>query len=112
MGSGTTVIGVTGVIGSGKSTLCRYLAETHGFEWINADEIVHSLYEKDQPGYKKIKEYFGQYYVGPKRVHRGRLRREALKSPQKLWILNNLIHPHVFHEVNKKIVQIKKHKKD
>lgn len=104
MGSrGKVVIGVTGVIGSGKSTLCEFLCEKHGFYWINADAVVHELYRFGQPGYKKIKEYFGDQFVGPKGVHRGRLRRFILKTHQKLWILNQLIHPLVVHEVNKKI---------
>lgn len=104
MGSrGKIVIGVTGVIGSGKSTLCKFLCEKHGFYWINADAMVHELYKPDQAGYKKIKDYFGNQFVGPRGVHRGRLRRFILKTPQKLWILNQLIHPLVVHEVNKKI---------
>lgn len=108
MGSrGKIVIGVTGAIGSGKSTLCEFLCEKHGFYWINADAVVHELYRFGQPGYKKIKEYFGDQFVGPKGVHRGRLRRFILKTHQKLWILNQLIHPLVVHEVNKKIVQLK-----
>lgn len=107
MGSrGKIVIGVTGAIGSGKSTLCKFLCEKHGFYWINADAMVYELYKPDQAGYKKIKDYFGNQFVGPRGVHRGRLRRFILKTPQKLWILNQLIHPLVVHEVNKKIVQL------
>lgn len=109
MASGDTmVIGITGVIGSGKSTVCRYLEEKYGFHWIHADEIVHDLYKFGNAGYKKIREYFGENFVGPKCVLRGRLRQFILKTPQKLWILNQLIHPLILHEVNKKIVQLKK----
>lgn len=99
----TMVIGVTGVIGSGKSTVCRYLEEKYGFHWIHADAIVHELYKFGGAGYKKIREYFGKNFVGPKGVLRGRLRQFILKTPQKLWILNQLIHPLVIHEVNKKV---------
>lgn len=102
------VVGVTGVIGSGKSTVCRFLQDCFGFHWIHTDAIVHKLYEFGQPGYKKIREYFGKNFVGPKGVLRGRLRQFVLKTPQKLWILNQLIHPLIVHEVNKKIIQLKK----
>lgn len=102
------IVGVTGVIGSGKSTVCKFLQDRFGFHWIHADDIVHKLYEFGQPGYKKIREYFGKNFVGPKAVLRGRLRQFILKTPQKLWILNQLIHPLVIHEVNKKIVYLKK----
>lgn len=103
----TFILGVTGVIGSGKSTLCRFLLDKYGFHWISADKVVHELYEAGKPGYQKIKEYFGDQFVGKKGVNRGRLRQFVLKSPQKMWILNKLIHPLVVHEVNKKIVQLK-----
>ena len=83
----TFVLGVTGVIGSGKSTACRILSEQLGFYWIEADAIVHELYKVGEPGYKKIREYFGDPFVGKYGVNRGRLRRFALQNPQKLWIL-------------------------
>ncbi|MBI2638444.1 dephospho-CoA kinase [Candidatus Peregrinibacteria bacterium] len=107
MGSRRKIIGVTGVIGSGKSAVCRILEEKFGFYWIDADKVVHELYLPGRPGYQKIKDYFGAQFVGKKGVHRGRLRRFLLKTPQKLWILNKLIHPLVVHEMNKKIVQSK-----
>lgn len=112
MGSRDTfIVGVTGVIGSGKSMLCKFLAEKYGFHWIHADAITHELYKPEQSGYRKIKEYFGDQFVGKVGVHRGRLRRFILKSPQKLWILNQLIHPLIVHEVNKKIEKLSKAQK-
>jgi len=96
------------VMGSGKSTFCRILQEHFEFHWIDADKIVHDLYKPGQPGYQKIKDYFGSQFVGKKGVHRGRLRRFILKTPQKFWILNKIIHPLLAHEVNKKIVQLNK----
>lgn len=106
------VLGVTGVIGSGKSTLCKFLQDKYGFYWIEADKIVRELYKADQPGYKKIREYFGEQFVGQKEVYRGKLRRLVLKNQHKFWILNKLIHPLVVHEVNKKIVQVERARKD
>lgn len=100
------VIGVTGVIGSGKSTVCRLLQDKQNFIWIETDKIAHELYLPDRPGYKKIQDYFGSSFVGPKGVHRGRLLQLVSKSPQKIWILNQLMHPVIFQEVNKKIVQL------
>lgn len=102
------ILGVTGVIGSGKSTYCKFLQEHGGFTWINADEIVHELYQNGQAGYKKIREYFGNQFVGKREVHRGRLRRLVIGAQHKLWILNKLMHPLVAHQVNNKIVQLKK----
>lgn len=103
----TFVLGVSGVIGSGKSTLCRFLHEKYGFSWINADGVVHELYGFGMSGYKKIKKYFGDEFVDKRGVERGILRDFVLKNPKKLLLLNKLIHPLVFKEVNKKIVQQK-----
>jgi len=102
------IIGITGVAASGKSTLCRLLEREHGFHWIDADSIVKELYLKGGRGYEKIQDYFGAYFVGPREVYRGRLRRLVLVSQHKLWILNKIMHPLICHEVNKKIVQFKK----
>ncbi len=110
-GNKTLVLGVTGVIGSGKSTLCRFLQEQHGFHWIHADGIAHELYDAGRPGYQKIKEFFGTQFVNQEHVLRGRLRRLVAKSPQKMWILSKLMHSLIAHEVNKKIVQINREEK-
>lgn len=103
------VLGVTGIIGAGKSTICRML-EDFGFTWIDADNIVRELYQPGKMGYQKIRGYFGEDFVHISGVNREKLRKFVLESPQKLWILNKLIHPLVAHEVNKKIVQLKKGK--
>lgn len=104
----TFILGVTGFIGSGKSTLCRFLHEKYGFNWINADSLVHELYGFGMPGYKKIKKYFGDNFVGKTGVKREILRDFVSKNPKKILLLNKLIHPLVFKDVNKKVVQLKR----
>ncbi|MBP9718325.1 dephospho-CoA kinase [Candidatus Gracilibacteria bacterium] len=103
----TFLVGVTGVIASGKSTACRYFQDERGFVWLDADHITHELYQKGGQGYTKIKEYFGDYYVGKTEVHRNRLRALVAKNHQKMWILNKVIHPIIWNEVSKKIDQLK-----
>lgn len=111
MGSGTKIIkpfilGVTGVIASGKSVFCRFIEEKYGFNWINADSLVHELYMANNAGYRAIKEHFGEEFVGEKEVNRILLREFVLKNPEKLRILNEIIHPLVDEVVNKKVVHI------
>lgn len=99
------IFGVTGGFGVGKSTFCRFLQDFGGI-WIDADALTHDLYKPGKPGYEKIRGYFGEEYVSPKKgVLRTKLRRVVLKNPQKLWILNKLIHPLITSGVNKKVVQ-------
>ncbi|MEK9132764.1 MAG: dephospho-CoA kinase [Patescibacteria group bacterium] len=110
-GNKTFVLGITGVIGSGKSELCRFLAERYGFIWIEADKIVHELYKVGRPGYEVIRKKFGEYAIGAKEVNRKWLREFVLKDPRKIpariRTLNRLIHSLVAAEMNKKIVQLK-----
>lgn len=104
------VIGVTGGFGVGKSTFCTFLKK-FGVEIIDADYLTHQLYEPGQLGFEKIRGYFGEEFVSGKTgVKRSKLRSVVLKNPQKLWILNTLIHPLLRNEMIKKIRKIQKEK--
>lgn len=102
------VLGVAGVIGSGKSTFCRFLQSKFGFHYINADRIVHKRYEAGGKGYEAVKKNFGACFVSPSCVSRAKLRNFLLRNPSKIRILNKLIHPLVRETVSKKLVQIKR----
>ena len=67
------VIGLTGGVGSGKSTVSNYLAEL-GATLIDADKVGHEAYLPDTPAYKDIAETFGPTVVGPD----GQIDRKAL----------------------------------
>ena len=47
------VIGITGSIGSGKSTIAKMFAEK-GFALQDADKVVHEIYEQDKKTINKI----------------------------------------------------------
>lgn len=95
------VIGITGYLGSGKSTVLEYFADL-GFYPINADKIVHELYKPGRDGWHKIKNYFGDRYISKDgTVDRAKLRREVFNNPVKLRILEKMIHPLVYNEINK-----------
>jgi dephospho-CoA kinase len=58
------VIGVTGSIASGKSTVCSIL-ERLGAVHCNADTLVHQLYAPGTPGFDRVVAEFGPDVVGP-----------------------------------------------
>lgn len=71
----TIVIGLTGGIGSGKSTVGRLLAEL-GAVVIDADAIVHELQAPGMPMVKALADEFGGQILGPG----GELDRKALAN--------------------------------
>lgn len=58
------VIGVTGSIASGKSTVCQVVVEQGGVH-CNADTLVHQLYAPGTPGFARVVAEFGPEVVGP-----------------------------------------------
>lgn len=95
------VIGITGVIGSGKSTVCDYI-KTLGYEVIDSDLIVKKLYESKE--LVDLIEYtFGSEFICDKSVDKVRLSKlifSSLKARQKL---NEIVHPLVKEEILRRI---------
>ncbi|MFC1600263.1 dephospho-CoA kinase [Patescibacteria group bacterium] len=105
------LLGVTGYLGSGKSTALKYF-EKHGFLVIDADEVVHELYEPGKDGWRKIKDFFGEEYLvkGKGKVNRPKLRKIVFNNTAKLKILEKLVQPVVFNEIRKRIQKAKPEK--
>lgn len=95
------VLGICGYKGSGKSEILRILSG-NGWETIDADKVVHGLYEAGQPGQRKIADFFGEDYLRKDgSVDRNKLGKVVFADKKKLKILNALIHPLVFSEIGK-----------
>ena len=58
------VIGLTGTIAAGKSTVAQVLEE-RGATHCDADKLVHRLYDPGTPGFDRVVEAFGREVVGP-----------------------------------------------
>ena len=87
-------VGLTGGLGSGKSTVAAMLREL-GAEVIEADELGRALMEPGQPVFSAIVEHFGAEVVGPDgRLNRARLAEMAFKDGR-LQELNAIVHPAV-----------------
>lgn len=97
------VLGIAGFIGSGKSFVGEYF-QGKGAKYIDADKIVDDLYEPGKDGYLKIANFFGaEYLTKGGQVNRKKLAKFVFSDPNKLKILNNLIHPIVTNQVQKMI---------
>jgi len=94
------IIGLTGGIASGKSTVSRFLAEM-GAVIINADEVAHETLKSDIELQQEIVADFGdQILTAEGRIDRERLGEIVFTNPDALARLNRIMHPRLY-----KIVQ-------
>ncbi len=99
-------IGLTGGIGSGKSTVANYFAEL-GVPIIDADEIAREITILSQIAFKKIVAHFGkQVLSGENSLNRSRLQRLIFKYPQERQWLENLLHPLIILKMKEKLEEI------
>jgi dephospho-CoA kinase len=86
-------IGVTGGIGSGKSTICR-IFQVLGIPVYYADAEAKKLMQSDPALVSAIREHFGaEAYEGSGRLNRAFLASQVFGDTEKLVLLNSLVHP-------------------
>lgn len=97
------IIGLTGGIGSGKSTVAAMLAE-HGAHVIDADRIGHEVYLPGTPGWDQVVAAFGREVVAPDgTIDRGVLGSRVFGDPAALKTLNRIVHPLIGREMQARI---------
>jgi len=97
------VIGLTGGIGSGKSTVAGMLAEL-GATVIDADKVGHEIYLPGTEGFRRVVEAFGPDIVAPDgTVDRRRLGERVFADPKELARLNGLVHPLIGDEIRRRL---------
>lgn len=102
-------VGLTGGIASGKSTVARLFRELGCFV-VDADLLVHALYEPGAAGYRALVAQYGDEIIAADgtidRKHLGKL---ALSSPEGAAALNRLIHPLVIAEQERILKERERH---
>jgi len=89
------LIGLTGNIASGKSTVARLLSE-RGATIIDADVLARRVVEPGMPAFDEIVRRWGQEVVAPDgSLDRDALRRLVFSHHQQLEELNTIVHPEV-----------------
>ena len=111
---GKMVIGLTGGIGTGKSTVSRILKE-RGYEVIDLDVIAHEVIRFPQV-IEKIVENFGKEILENNNSENDIISREKLgkiifRNKKKRLILNSIMHPEILHSMREKILKYKKENK-
>lgn len=100
------VIGLTGGIGSGKSTVAG-LFRALGTPIIDADEIAHELVEPGQPVLREICSAFGSACLDDRgRLDRDHLRRQVFSNPARRRRLESLLHPIITRRISELIDKV------
>lgn len=90
------VIGLTGNIGSGKTTVANLLQEKYNAYVIFSDLVAKKLMEPGQISYLRIVEEFGPSILDDKKqIDRNKLAEVVFGDCEKLSLLNSLTHPYV-----------------
>lgn len=89
------VIGITGSIATGKSTVSNMIKEL-GFTVVDADIAARVVVEPGQEAYKKIVETFGEEILQPTgEIDRKKLGNIVFNNEEKRLQLNSIVHPAV-----------------
>jgi len=96
-------IGLTGGIGSGKSTVAALLEEL-GAVVIHADAVGHEVYLPQTEGWQGVTAAFGNEILKPDQtIDRQKLGAIVFRDPAALEQLNAIVHPLIYAEVERRI---------
>jgi dephospho-CoA kinase len=104
------IIGLTGGIASGKSTVAAFF-KGHKIPVIDADEIARNVVQPKKPAYQKIVETFGKGVLLPDgKLDREKLGQIVFSDESKRKLLESITHPEIFREIGWKVAALKKKK--
>ena len=96
-------VGLTGGVGSGKSTVARLLQD-EGFPVVDADTAAHELYVPGSPVVRALVKAFGEeIQTREGGVDRTELGRRVFGNPARLESLNRIVHPSLLLSLGKEL---------
>lgn len=96
-------IGLTGGIGSGKSTVAAILADL-GATVIHADTVGHEVYLPHSEGWRRVVDAFGRgILAADETIDRKQLGAVVFARPEALKQLNAIVHPLISEEIQRRI---------
>jgi dephospho-CoA kinase len=100
------LLGLTGNIACGKSTVGQLLAEHYAAEYIDADRLVHALYQPGTPESRAVVERFGRdLLLADGTIDRRRLGDLVLADRAVLRELEALLDPGVMRAIDQRLAQ-------
>ncbi|BCN30534.1 dephospho-CoA kinase [Anaeromicropila herbilytica] len=103
------IIGLTGGVGSGKSTVAKLMGEHYRAHLLIADDIARDFMKKGNVSFHHIVDYFGVNILDEDgELDRKKLASIVFEDESKLKILNSFIHPYVKEYILNEIERLKK----
>ncbi|MFC1864721.1 dephospho-CoA kinase [Chloroflexota bacterium] len=103
-----TVIGLTGGIGSGKSTVTQCMAEL-GAVIIDADKVGHEAFKPNTEAWHDVVATFGRQILTPSgEVDRKKLGEIVFRTPEALSRLNQIMHPRMYDMMKSQIEEYRR----
>ena len=100
------LLGVTGGVASGKTTVARMI-EDLGAPTIDFDLLSRVVVEPHKPAWKEIIAYFGkQVLLADKTLDRDKISQIVFREPAKRKKLEGFIHPRIFHEFARQVKEV------
>lgn len=98
-------VGLTGGIGSGKSTVSQILAELGAFV-IDADKVGHEIYLPGKEAWRQVTAVFGQdILAADQTIDRKKLGALVFGSDEARKNLNSIVHPLMFQDIQQRIAE-------
>jgi dephospho-CoA kinase len=99
------LVGLTGGIGAGKSTVAELLTRK-GAVLVDADEVARAVVEPDQPAFETLVERFGPEVVGRDgRLDRAAVAKLAFADEQSRKDLEGITHPAINTEFTRRVLE-------
>lgn len=99
------IIGLTGGIGSGKSTVATYFAQK-GIVVINADQVARDVVAVGEPALATIAEHFSKdILLDDGSLDRAKLRQIIFANPEEKQWLESLLHPAINQRIQQQLQQ-------
>ena len=105
------VIGVTGGLGTGKSSVARMFGDL-GASVIDADAVAHEVMEPKRLAWRAIVRPFGRGILNQdETINRARLAERVFRDAQARRELEAIVHPHVIRQIKQQMSRLRRHRR-
>ena len=103
-----TIIGLTGGIASGKTTVAELFQEHFNIDIVDADIVAREVVAVGSDGLRQIAEHFGEaILLEDGTLNRAKLREQIFSNPEDKTWLNALLHPMIRNKIEEGLTNIR-----